>query len=424
MAENLFFILLSISSVYVVFMLGVRLLKGESNGYFFVIPVFLLFYILPVIMDKAVGLQFMGPSYSLTSYAAMYDSFTSNFYNIYILFVLLFFYWQSRSKKIRKISIENEKYSIVRILAYIKRWRFLFWVVILIPIILILISGDLSLYSTYADRARTTASPLQSTATKMVVISTPLIAFLFIHYIYRINKLKDYLSLLPFFLLILLSGINIYIHGKRSIVATLLLLIVVSIFYTKVINRKRLLVALFLIIGLFYFFLGFYGKNINEANTLLEVYEGLRIDFSRDYSLKFVIFHELLNDEKILPYKGASYIFLLLFFIPRSLWLAKPHPYAVYFTNSIFGNFGGADLYGWGLTTSFVSEAVSNLGYLGLLFFPLFYSFFMLRIERIASFGTRMLGLLIMVLLLILHPIAVMVLILLFLLLITYQKIF
>lgn len=422
MIKELSFLLLTFSSIFTILMLFFRTLKGESNGYFFVIPVFILFYVVPVIIDNLVGLHFLGPAYSFTIYAAMEDNYTGVFYNIYITCVLLFFYWQSGRKTIKKASRENENISFIQFQAFIKRRRLLLWIVIFLPLFFAVLSGDVSFYSTYSERARHMSSPLQNAATKAVIISMPVIVLLLTYYVYRTAKLSKHSNLIPIFILVTLSLVNIYIHGKRSIVAILILLLIVSFFYTKVIGRKALFAFLFFIIALFVSFLIFYGKNITDADGLIQIYQGLRIDFSRDYSLKFVIFHELLNDNKVLPYMGASYLFLLLFFIPRAVWLAKPYPYAVYFTNSAFGDFGEANLYGWGLTTSFVTEAISNLGYLGLLAFPLFYSFFMFKIEKIKPFGTRMLGLLIMISLLVIHPIAIMIMVLLLFLLLLNQK--
>lgn len=382
--------------------------KNKVNAYVFIIPVLLIFYVLPMFIDVLLGVDFLGPEYGFGIYEALINTSTNIIYNLYISIILIIFYYYS---KLNYLSFTFNEFDAIKLFKYMRKWSFFIYLVILIPVILVLIAGDYGFYSTYADRDRMQGNDFQIYASKMSMISLPLIVLLINEKIFIFNKNKNTIYLLGLFFIFLILFLNFYIHGKRSIVATFIFLFIVSLLILKVVKKRTILFFGLLLFISFYMFLLMYGKNIQDAKGFVSIYEGLRVDFSRDYSLKFVIYHELINDNSVVPYAGASYLFLLTFFIPREIWAEKPVPYAVYFTNSIFGDFGGTHFYGWGLTTSFVSEAVSNIGFMGLIFFPIFYIFSIKKIENKKNIILKMLGYLIMVLLLVLEPIAIMFLI-------------
>jgi hypothetical protein len=97
----------------------------------------------------------------------------------------------------------------------------------------------------------------------------------------------------------------------------------------------------------------------------------VRVDYGRDNNLKAAIFCELADagDVQILDFRGQSMLFYLTMYVPRRLWPEKPWPYAVYMTAYSLHT-RPVDL-GWGLTTSFLDEAVANFGWAGLVIGPL-----------------------------------------------------
>lgn len=412
MLYELSFILMYFITIVLLFFIIKRFMQGEINGYIFIIPIFVFFYILPSFIDLLLEEVFLGPEFSATAAAALNDETTNIIYNFYASIIMLIFYVFSKLNK--AASYNGFQYSIERTFDKLKKYQLFLLVIIFTPIFLVVLSGDFSFYGEYSQRDRRAANSFQELATKFSVISIVLISLLIVERINRFNKNNNIVHILLIILLLIFFIINSYIHGKRSVVALFVFLMIGTMFITKVVSRTTLIKVILAFTIVFYSFLTFYGKNIGEGASLLEVAQGLRIDLSRDYTLKFVIYHELLNNETVLPFPGASYIFLLTFFIPRSIWEEKPYPYAVYLTNSFFGDFGGDFLYGWGLTTSFVSEAVSNFGFFGLIFFPLFYVFCLKKVDKINNLGLRALAYLIMTLLLLIHPIAIWTLILLF----------
>ena len=408
------------TSIIVFVLLCKNFLSKNINCYYFIIFIILFFYCAPVFLDYIIGEGVLLPIDTRSVYDAMHDLNTKIFYNIYITAILIYFYFKLSSKKIKKY---NLSYNDVQVFFNrLKNKSVFLYFLILMPVFLAFFSLDYEFYYNYVDRDRANAKILQIYASKLAIISIPIIVFLIIKHIDGFKRNPNVYHVFSILFISSVLFLNIYIHGKRSIVAAFIFLFITGLLLTKVLNKKTFFILTLIILCSFYFFIQGYGKNIEDAKSFLDMYNGLRVDFSRDYSLKFVIFHEIFNDNYVLPYLGASYLFLLSFYIPRDIWENKPVPYAVYFTNSVFGNFGDDYFYGWGLTTSFVSEAVSNLGILGLLFFPIIFSIIIDRVERLNSIFMKMLGYLIMVLLLVIQPMAIMVLIFVFLLLLTVSK--
>lgn len=417
--ELSFVVMFSLTAI-VLFFIAKRFMNGDVNGYFFVIPIFIFFYIFPSFIDLLIGSVFLGPSYSPTAEEALTDKTTTIIYNFYISAILVFFYYFSKIS--RKNFYDDFDINLENVFSKLRKYQTFIWLGIFLPLILAFTSADVEFYSKYVHRDRNSTNFLQGLATKLSVISVICISLFLSERIYRYKQTKNLFYLVIIIVLLLFIPINSYIHGKRSIVALFLFVSIGVMYVTEVVSRRTLVKVIASTAIFFYFFLQLYGKNIDTSGSLLEMMKGLRIDFSRDYTLKFVIYYDILNEKSVLPYAGASYLFLLTFFIPRDMWSDKPFPYAVYVTNSFFGDFGGNYLYGWGLTTSFVSEAVSNLGYFGLLLFPVFYVYFLRKADMLNVLGLRVFAYLIMTLLLIIHPVAIMTLILLFFMFLLLSK--
>ena len=175
-------------------------------------------------------------------------------------------------------------------------------------------------------------------------------------------------------------ALAVWIHGKRSIVALALLLAVYLLWTRGVLRGRRFLVVSLtaaLALGIFsYAYQTALGRvddrpvARSEANVASPVYVNYRVDYGRDAVTRQTIYAELHPDElQVLEYRGQSLLFDLLFFVPRRSWPEKPYPYAVYATAAMF-DIPPRDM-GWGITTSWLEEAIANLGWLGLLAGPL-----------------------------------------------------
>ncbi|WP_115621529.1 O-antigen polysaccharide polymerase Wzy [Chryseobacterium indoltheticum] len=386
-------------------------MKGKISGYLFVILVFIVFYVVPTLIDAFFDVQFADVYPEIQK--ALDNDNINLFYNIYISLILFFL-----TKYAKKESIGNNGLTFLRttgdnLYKIYNKYKILSWALFLFPICVIVITGDFNYYSTYLDRYKVINVPESHIIiNKLALIGVIIGAFILTSLFYqksKKNKFSIHLQLLVFLLLIF----YFWIHGKRSIVITFLSTFLALMMMTRAIPIKRLMnIALVLIFG-FIGFMGLYGKG--TEGSLDVVYKKLRIDFGRDYGVKFVMYNDLVLERHVVPSKFSSFIFTTTFFIPRDIWQDKPHPYAVYFTNSAFGNFGDNHFYGWGLTTSIISESISNIGFLGLFIGP-YIIFLILKKERISTNPPfKLLSILVAILLLLLQIIAFMPIFLLYL---------
>jgi len=386
--------------------------KNRTNGYSFFLPVFLLFYVVPIFGDLITGLGFR--EFYVQINEAIEDSTTSTIYNTYVSCLLVFFIWHSKKLRANYVKFYRDNVSKVAnsFLKIYKKYFTLLFVILIAPIFITLLLGDLSYYSVYSRMDRGDIVPdSHSFISKAVLFGVILGAFLITSIILdkRLYN-RDRRFIIPFIFFFLF--VFFWIHGKRSIVANYIVIQFGFLLISQAISAKIILRQLLAVLVIFVLFLIGYGKNI--ADNAVDNYYSFRLDFTRDYGVKFAIYNDLLLERYILPYDWASFLFNFTFYIPREWWIDKPHPYAVYFTNSVFGNYGGSESYGWGFTTSIFGEHISNMGWIGLLTAPtLIYIVFKYENKSTNPFF-KLISILIAILLIVLHPIAFVVLILLY----------
>lgn len=343
------------------------LLNKKANTYVYINLILVFFYIIPNIIDFTYNLEF---SSVFPEIQESIDNLNiSIFYNLYFAFVLLFF-----SKKAQKqISISSNQMSYivgVKLISFYKKYRFIIWLLFISPFFLVLLYGDLNYYSYYLLRGLVFNNEVpysHSIIDKFVTISVLLGVIILTAELLIKKNFKKFIGHKILFINIIIF-LLFWIHGKRSIVLVFIVSLFILIVITNAISIRKIKSFIFFSIVFFSCFIIYYGKNITDDYE--ETYKNFRIDFGRDYGVKFAIHNDLYLNRSILPKPFSSYLFNLTFYVPREYWQDKPQTYAVYFTNSSFGNYGGDKLYGWGLTTSVFAEAISNLGFFGLFFAP------------------------------------------------------
>jgi len=164
-----------------------------------------------------------------------------------------------------------------------------------------------------------------------------------------------------------------WLNGKRFIVALALLLLFLVTAQRNTRKRTKLFITGFAIVVLVGGFAVAYQlvvRNYTMQNPE-RVYDSLRVDFGRDRSIKLAIYRELYPEAgPILEYRGESALFPFVAVIPRSIWPGKPWPYYVYFTSAALQMYGQKYI-DWGMTTSWLDEAIANFGIAGFLIGPL-----------------------------------------------------
>lgn len=417
--SGVFLLLVSLYSILSVFSL---IKRGRFSGYVYVIFIVLIFFVSHPILDTFGQIAFL--DYYPEIIKTLEDDTVAIVYDIYIsLFLILLV--KGAKKNInneRKIIFDNiARETGMRLYILFKKYNFIFWFIFIFPLLVTLLIGDYGYYSSYLERYFIEERPKSHTIIdKLVLIGVLLGGFMAVSVLYK-KRMNPRSVVLPTMLFIfLVEGIYFWIYGKRSIVVLFFVLYIVLLSITKAVSIKKLLRYVFAILILLISFMNFYGKGVKE--NLEETYVTMRVDFGRDYGLKYAIHNDLILDRNIVPYKMASFIFIGTFFIPREIWAEKPHPYAVYLTNSAFGNFGESHMYGWGLTTSILSEAISNLGFLGLFIGPYIILYILKREVRSSSPFFKLFSILVAILLLLLEIIAFMPLFVLYLWMLLKEK--
>jgi hypothetical protein len=181
------------------------------------------------------------------------------------------------------------------------------------------------------------------------------------------------LHMAHFYLLAPWIMLAIWLNGKRSIIAMAIFVIGYILWERGYLIGTRLVVAACVVIVLmgtysYGYQVAYRGDNLQGSERW---YENIRMDYGRDDVIKLAIFAELHPQIiRILEYRGQSFLFYSVFYVPRDFWPQKPYPYAVYSTSAI-AMFDSPRQLGWGLTTSILEEAIANLSWAGMLAGPL-----------------------------------------------------
>ena len=172
-------------------------------------------------------------------------------------------------------------------------------------------------------------------------------------------------------------GASCWIFGKRAIVAIAIVAVGYVLWGHGMIRGRRLYAAVLAGAALLMVYSWFYQSEVRFAddpmlaNPAAAGYEGFRIDYFRDDRIKMALHAELdPGATRILEYRGQSLLFDVAFLVPRTVWPGKPWPYSVYFTSATFQILPPRPL-GWGMSTSWLDEAIANFGWFGLLLGPL-----------------------------------------------------
>jgi hypothetical protein len=163
-----------------------------------------------------------------------------------------------------------------------------------------------------------------------------------------------------------------WLDGKRAVILIMGVMYGVALWSRGVLKQRALLFAGGLFACAFCLFSFSYQSEIREFRSVDtgKQYDNIRLDYGRDHVIRSTLYAELHADSPpILEYRMQSLLFDAAMLVPRTWWPEKPWPYAVYATAAAFRL--PVRFLGWGVTTSWLEEAIANLGWFGLLAGPL-----------------------------------------------------
>lgn len=167
--------------------------------------------------------------------------------------------------------------------------------------------------------------------------------------------------------------LSCWLNGKRFIVLLSIAMLGYVLWQKGTVRGVRLFALSTVALAAFVLFSVAYQADVRDfgaTRTVTEQRESIRIDYGREAQIKMTIFAELHPEQmRILEFRGQSLLFSLTAYIPRSWWVGKPLPYAQYFTSALF--LSPPQFWGWGMTTSWLEEAIANFGWFGIVIGPL-----------------------------------------------------
>ncbi len=340
-----------------------------SSTAHFIILVEYIFLCLPIFLNYCMGL----PTYeSIAWYKSFLPSMNSTeiaiIYDIYILISIGLLY--AYAVKYDRKKSRHKSYDEIKFDGVFSNKIFLV-TIILSPILYIVISGNVQAYLIYAtSTVRGIESSGFTTMLSMLVLFS-IYAFCYQFFQKPVTKLR-LVCLLVYSLMIS------WINGKRFIIA--LMLMIYLFFYTRSDldkrTRKKIEIyapILFVCLVVFSYYYLVVIKPLTDV-SFNGVYDMLRVDFGRDDVVKFVIKQELFDQNPILEYKGQTFLSTFLTFVPRSLWPDKPYPHYMYLTSRILGT--AINKLPAGTTPSWFEMCIANFSWfgfaLGIVFIPIF----------------------------------------------------
>jgi len=326
---------------------------------------------IPLLLDVMFGkpIYLNHPGFQIASR----DDTTNLLFCFYVSICPVLWWFTGRPKK-HLVTTKREIDISAEDIAFTNRLRPIFYLCLLSPIIVLLFAPTPEAYLNYAAVTKRLLSPEARDYHSIIALSCKLGIFsaagLMLASRFQ-SRIWTFLCLLPW------MTIAIWLEGKRLIVVTAIGLILFSLWYRRLIKITWLFALIIFALFLFALFSYSYQSGIRpfslgEGDIDL-LYRNLREELGRDDVIKMVIFSELYPERlKIFPARGESLRFYATMYVPRKFWPNKPWPYSVHITSAALGI--PLKYVGWGLTTSWLDEAVANFSWLGFLIGPLLIS--------------------------------------------------
>ncbi|MDB5347849.1 MAG: hypothetical protein JWP89_6226 [Schlesneria sp.] len=340
-----------------------RLASGDERSIHFVLLVFFLFCGLPLGMDLVIGQPQYGdqPNYHRVSG----DEPTCLIYCIWMAAVppiCLYFQPRKRPTGNKKQPRLYDLKSSTRVACYLIFWS---------PLLSLFVAPNPSLYLTYAATLTVVPTPAEMDFDSFKSILCMLAVLMMITMLISIRtiSLGDVTTMFA-------SAIQVsWLHGKRSIIAVILLGCLYGLWKRGVLRGARMwlgmsVAATFMIVATYSYQSAVRGFSMSEQSFY---YDCARVDFCRDAVIKQAIYAEIYKSPMVLEYRGQSLLFYVTFLVPRKMWPGKPWPYAIYATATMLERAEYEDI-GWGMTTSLLDELLVNIGWLGTICAPMFLS--------------------------------------------------
>ncbi len=341
-----------------------NLLSSRRDSISFAILVHLAMCGLPLLLDEVVGKTdyLRWPGFNL----AAADGLTSLVYCLYVAACPVLWWWLGRTRRRDKGAIASGGTA-----AVLRRMRWpaklLLHAVLLAPVAALYLAPNPLVYGEYAVVMRGILSAEELAYHPVLAACALVSAIAGACLLVSQRNLKATCTYV-----VPLAFLAVWIDGKRAVVLIVCALFAIALWSRGVLSRRTILVGGPALALMFLAFSSFYQSQVRGLDQVEwgRRYNNMRLDYGRDHVIRLTLYAELHPDApKILEYRMQSLLFDATMLVPRNIWPGKPWPYAVYATSAAFRV--PARYLGWGVTTSWLEEAVANLSWAGLLAGPL-----------------------------------------------------
>lgn len=377
-----FFTILLLTPFFILAVNKIRL--GYLNALYIVYPFFYIFYVIPLILDIAIGVpdQYSYIGFHMFEWSKN-DTYTTVIYSFMLIIVTAILFMFGIKNKVPIEALHSDINSFWAKYAQ-NVFKTVFLILFFYPTYLVLVS-----FSRYGiNPSYLFDYPF------LARFYRPSLDFLFYYYMSFISilsfvgflflsKRKSIWNLLIFSFPLFIS---FSINGKRAIVAYLIFLVCFMIYIKKEVSPKKMVVLMGLVAFLGIFLSILYQSIIRKQEFSAmspSEYMGMRVDFGRDDVLSMAIYSSVYGDS-IIPHDGISVIYFARFLYGGlvNMGLVTPYKYSVYATSYLMGYSYPQDL-GWGMTTGLWDELVSNFGIIfGTFVFCIYFCFVMRIADR------------------------------------------
>lgn len=346
-----------------------QLMSGNRQAILYLLIVHFALNGTPLLLDELWG----QPDYSRLPgfYFASRDDKTAVIYCLYVSAIPVFWWLIGRHRILNTTALSGGQATEEHILAAIRRFSPIFLVLLVSPLIALALAPEPGIYLTYAWVAtRATVSPEMSDYHEIIVFlcTLSLLSAMGLFAVAPRLRISHYLFLFPW------VALAVWLNGKRHLFVFAVALIWYVLYWKGrfLLGSRFVLAGLLLITSVVTFSYAYQEtvRGIGFSGNIDELYEDFRINYGRDDVIKMTIYAELYPaTPQILEYRGQSLVFYAAQYVRRHLWPDKPFPYAQYFTCALLHI--PPRLLGWGMTTSWLEEAIANFGWFGLVLGPL-----------------------------------------------------
>jgi hypothetical protein len=343
-----------------------KLIRGRRSPILFAFPIHFIYCGLPLFLDVFVGipLYVIFPGFA----TAANDPTTRFLYCLYVAACPILWYsgvGASQSTMLGQVSSLNSagrSHPLVPLLL---------GGVILLPLAMVLASPDPQMYLMYTPNQRDLYNRGSEAFYHALVVKAIQLSSLAAALVVARSR-RPWLAtavLMPCFIM------NAWLHGKRNIVALILVFLIYALWRRGRLTGHRLWVAGFVSAAIFFSFSFVYQSELRNETSgshrdFTQQLENARVDFGRDHVIKLAIYSELArSSQPLIDYRGQILVYAATMPIPSSVFPNKPTNYAEYVMTEAMGRPSPG---GGTMTTTCLAEAISNFSWFGLLLGPIF----------------------------------------------------